>query len=159
MHTYYAVDDEPDNQPFDEADLREIEAEAQRKGITVDQLIEEAGVVRGPDGCFEWREPHPDEHAGMRYAYDERDIFRTEDALGIELGDQATEGLVFENGTDDHAREQAQVFIMADARLAHARALNQEAGRAAAEFDRRLASLYAELERGRQLLEGKEIGE
>ena len=95
MHTYYAVDDELDNRPFDAADMREIEAQAQRRGITVDQLIEEAGVVRTPDGGFEWRDPDPGEHAGMRYAYDERGIFRTEDPLRIELGDRATEGLCF----------------------------------------------------------------
>ncbi len=159
MHTYYAVDDDLDNRPFDAADMREIEAQAQRRGITVDQLIEEAGVVRGPDGGLEWRNPNPGEHAGMRYAYDERDIFRTEDPLGIELGDRATERLVLENGTDDYERNQAQVFITTDARLAHAKALNKEGEKAAAEFDRRLASLDAELERGRQLLEGKEMAE
>ena len=40
MRTYYAVDDEVDNRPFDAADMREIEAQAQREGITVDQLME-----------------------------------------------------------------------------------------------------------------------
>jgi len=159
MRTYYAVDDELDNRPFDAADMREIEAQAQREGITVDQLIEEAGVVRGPDGGLEWRDPNPAEHAGMRYAYDERDIFRTEDPLGIELGDRATERLVLENGTDDYERTQAQVFIKADASLAQVKAQNRETERALAEFERRAASLDAELERGRQLLEGKEVGE
>jgi hypothetical protein len=151
MRTYYAVDDEVDNRPFDAADMREIEAQAKREGITVDQLIEEAGVVRGEDGRFEWREPHSDEHAGMRYAYDERDIFRTEDPLGIEVGNRATEGLVLENGTDDYERNQAQVFIKADARLAQVKAQNKETERALAEFERRAASLDAELERAREI--------
>ena len=159
MRTYYAVADEVDNRPCDAADMREIEAQAQREGITVDQLMERAGVVRTPDGGFEWREPNPGEHRGLRYAYDERDVFRTEDPLGIEVGDRASEGLVLENGTDDYERKQAQVFITTDARLAHAKALNKEGQKAAAEFDRRLASLDAELERGRQLLEGKEMAE
>ena len=79
MHTYYAVGDDLENRPFDAADMRQAEAEAQSRGITLGQLMEEAGVVRRPDGRWEWSAPHPGEHAGMRYAYDERDIFRTED--------------------------------------------------------------------------------
>jgi hypothetical protein len=59
MRTYYAVDDEVDNRLFDAADMREIEAQALRQGIAVDQLMERAGVVRTPDGGFEWREPNP----------------------------------------------------------------------------------------------------
>src|SRR5260370_10162608 len=121
MRTYSAVDDEVDHRPFDAADMREIEAQAQREEVTMDQLMERAGVVRTPDGGFEWREPNPGEHRGLRYAYDERDVFRTEDPLGLEVGDRASEGLVLENGTDDYERNQAQVFITTDARLAHAK--------------------------------------
>ena len=154
MRTYYAVDDDLDNRPFDAADMREIEAQAQRRGITVDQLIEEAGVVRGEDGGLEWRDPNPGEHAGMRYAYDERGIFRTEDPLAIELGNRATEGLVFENGTDDYGRDQAQVFISADAGLAHIRAMNRETERQLADTKQRLADHERWL-----AAQGLEIGE
>src|SRR5258707_5869150 len=94
MRAYYAVGDDLENRRFDAADMRQAEAEAQSRGITLGQLMEEAGVVRRPDGGWEWSAPHPGEHAGMRYAYDERDIFRTEDPLAIELGSRATEGLV-----------------------------------------------------------------
>src|SRR5260370_34784057 len=123
MHTYYAVGDDVDNRPFDAADMRQAEAEAQSQGITLGQLMEEAGVVRRSDGGCD-QAPHPGEHAGMRYAYDERDIFRSEDPLAIELGSRATEGLVLENGTDDYG-EQAQVFIRADARLGQVRAMGK----------------------------------
>jgi hypothetical protein len=139
MHTYYAVDDGHDERPFDEADMRAIEAQAQRRGITVDQLTEEAGVVRGPDGGLEWRDPQPGEHAGLRYAYDERDIFRTEDPPAIELGNRAAEGLVLENGTDDCGREQAQGFIRADASLAQIEAMGRESDRQMAEIEQRPA--------------------
>lgn len=139
MHTYYAVDDEQEDPPFSDDDMRKAEAEAQSRGMTLDQLIEEAGVVRGPDGGWEWRDPHPSEHGGLRYAYDERDIFRTEDPLGTELGDRATEGLVLENGIDDYGREQAQVFIRADARLAQIKAMGRESDRQMAEIEQRLA--------------------
>ncbi len=84
MRTYYAVDDEVDNRPFDATDVRQIEAQAQREGITVGQLMGRAGMVRTPDGGFEWREPNPGKHRGLRYAYHERNVFRTEDPLGIE---------------------------------------------------------------------------
>src|SRR5258707_6814046 len=139
MRAYYAVGDDLENRRFDAADMRQAEAEAQSRGITLGQLMEEAGVVRRPDGGWEWSAPHPGEHAGMRYAYDERDIFRTEDSLAIELGSRATEGLVLQNGTDDYGREQAQGFIRADARLAQVRAMGKESDRQMAEIMQRVA--------------------
>jgi hypothetical protein len=45
-------------------------------------------MARGPDGEWQWPDVRHGEHAGMRYAYYEREVLRIEDALGIEMGDR-----------------------------------------------------------------------
>ena len=104
--------------------------EAEERGLTVDQLFEQEGMVRGEDGEWQWPEPAPGERQGLRYAYDERDVFRTEDPLGVEVGDRATEDLVLENGITDLGRDEAQFLIRANARVAHVKAINRERERA-----------------------------
>ena len=42
--------------------------EAEERGLTVDQLFEQGGMVRGEDGEWQWPEPAPGERQGLRYA-------------------------------------------------------------------------------------------
>ena len=48
-------------------------------------------------------------------------------------------GFVFENGTDDYERNQAQVFIKADASLTQLKAMNRDTERQLADIEQRMA--------------------